>query len=82
MIKLLLTKNKHFYNCYILPACVCPFAYAFAFIQKQKSTFWFWFFSFFATDSNRKVTDILDNEFKENGALARYNPEGVSQNRP
>ena len=30
------------------------------------------------TDSNKKVTDILDNEFKEDGLLPRYNPEGVS----
>ena len=29
-------------------------------------------------DSSKKLSDVLDCEFKEDGSLSRYNPEGVS----
>ena len=30
------------------------------------------------SDSTKKLSDVLETEFKETGALSRYNPEGVS----
>lgn len=45
---------------------------------KSIGSFLFISFSVFATDSSKKLSDVMAHEFKDGGALANYHPEEVS----